>query len=124
MLALQPLHPLILPIIQILGRQTVILLVDIPTPPRLALFASESQFFGFGQLLDFPVVTLVAQGGGGGEEKGAGHHGEDEGEAEEQEGVALHARAVLGREAVPKGEAGGRGGEVFAGGEDGHGWWW
>lgn len=39
MLPLQPLHPLILPIIQILGRQTVILLVDIPPTPRLPLLA-------------------------------------------------------------------------------------
>lgn len=104
MLAFQPLHPLVLPIIQILGRQPVILLVDIPAPPRLPLLALETQFLGLTQLLDFPVVPLVAQGSGGREEEGAGNHGEDKGEAEQQERVALHVRAVSRREAVAEGE--------------------
>lgn len=43
-------------------------------------------------------MSLVPERRGGREEEGAGDHGEDEGEAEEQEGVALQRGAIGGSE--------------------------
>lgn len=67
-------------------------------------------------------MPLVPDGRGGREEEGAGDHGGDEGEAEEQEGMPLQRGAVGGREGVVVGF----GAEGF-GLEDGHGgrvgWW-
>ncbi len=85
-LPFQPFHPLIIPIIQILGRQPIILLIDIKRLPPLN--SLQPQLFIFIQHLHFAVVALVAESCRGGKEEGAGDHGGDEGEAEEEEGVA------------------------------------
>ena len=45
-------------------------------------------------------MVLVSERCGGREEEGAGYHGDDEGEAEEEEGVALHGVAVPGTDGV------------------------
>jgi hypothetical protein len=107
----QPLHPLILPIIQILRRKLIILLLHIYLP----LLPPNPQLLVFGQLLDFPVVTFVAERCCGREEEGAENHGGDEGQAEEGEGVFGEGGAVAG------GDGGGVGGWAeFLGGEGRH----
>lgn len=113
----QPLHPLILPIIQILRRKPIILLIDIPRFPPL--HPLNPQLLIPAQGFDFAVVPLVAEGGGRGQEEGARDDGGDEGEAEEEERVSGEGGAVGG------GEGGGEGfGDVFFGGKGWHGGLW
>lgn len=114
-LPLQPLHPLILPIIQILRRQPIILLINIPRLPPLHPF--NPQLFIPAQRFGFSIVPLVAEGGGRGEEEGSGDDGGDEGEAEEEERVPGQGVPVGGGDGVL-----GEGfGDVFFGGEGWHG---
>lgn len=67
-------------------------------------------------------MPLVAQRRRRGQEEGAGDHGEDEREAEEEERVPVHSGAVRGPETVLQGERdGGGGGAELAGRECRHG---
>ena len=131
MLPLQPLNPLILPIINILphpssatnpspnsqnkkthlSSQPIILLTHIHSPPILP----QPQPLFLTYLLCFPIVVLVSQRGGGREEEGAGDDSDDEGEAEEEEGGARYGGAVPGAE---RGLVGA--GAEFFGGEGWH----
>lgn len=66
-------------------------------------------------------MALVPERSGGRQEKGSGDHGGDEGEAEQEEGMALEAGAVAGCDAVGEGEGSGVGGAETPGGKCRHG---
>ena len=48
---------------------------------------ADTEFFFLGQLLDFPIVLFVSDGGCWSQEERAQDHGGDEGETEESERV-------------------------------------
>lgn len=92
----EPLHPFVLPIIQILcthppvisilirfpkrgqpnlSSQAIIFLIDIYLSPIL----SYAQLFLLRHLAHPPIVTLVTDGGSWSQKEGTGDHGADEG---------------------------------------------
>lgn len=107
-LARQPLHPLVLPIVQVLlqvrlpipiphqpnlahlSSQSIIFLIDINPPPILP----NPQFLFLGHLLDLSIMAFVAERCGWRQDEGPRHHGKDEREAEEQEWIAVEVLSV------------------------------
>jgi len=74
----------------------VVLLFHIDPP----LVFANTQSFVLGQLLDFPIMTLISQRSCGRQEEAAQYHRGDEGKAEEREWVLGQRGAVAGWDAV------------------------